>query len=168
VDKAKKLELVEHLKTIFNETSMALIVKNNGIKVSQIRELRRQFKKNDCSYLVTKNKLAKIAANGTKFSQLSELLNGPTAIAYSNDPVAVAKLIATFAKDNEKLEIVGAVFNESLMSADQVKKLATLPSLDEIRATIVGVLSAPATRLATVLQAPAAELARVVDAYSKK
>jgi large subunit ribosomal protein L10 len=168
VDKNKKIDVITMLKEVFANTSMVLVIKNKGITVAKANDLRRKVKKADCSYLVTKNSLAKIAVQGSRFEQLVSMLAGPTALAYSNDPVAIAKIISEYAKDNEKFEILGGMFNEKLMSTKEIEHLATLPSLDELRAKIVGILCAPATQIATVLQAPAADLARIFDAYSKK
>lgn len=168
MDKNNKQLLVAELKQVFAETPMVLVVKNLGVNAVQARELRRQIRKTGCSYRVAKNRLAKIALQGTNCESLSDMLVGPTALAYSDDPVAIAKIIAEFAKTNDKLEIVGGAFQGKKLGAAEVKHLATLPSLDELRGTLVGVLAAPATRLATVLQAPAAELARVFNAYAKK
>ena len=119
-------------------------------------------------YIVAKNRLAQLALKGTKYEGLEKLLKGPTAIAYSSDPIAAAKVAVTFAKSNEKLTIVGGSMGADVLGPDAVKALATLPSLDELRAKLVGMLQTPATRVATILQAPAGQLARVFGAYAKK
>ena len=120
------------------------------------------------TYLVAKNTLTKLALRDTKFSSLTDLLSGPVTLSYSKDPVAVAKTLSSFCKENEKLEICGAVMDDRLLTLKEVEMLAQLPSLDELRSKIIGLISAPASKIARVVQAPAVKVARVVHAYSAK
>lgn len=168
MNKEQKTVAVEELKSVFASADIAIITLNKGLTVADSRQLRNKVKVANSSFRVAKNRLAKIAAKGTRFEPLVELLKGPTAIACSNDPVGIAKVLASFSKDNEKLEILGGVMDDNYLDVNAIKQLATLPSLDELRAKIVGLLCAPAVKIVTVLQAPAAQLARVTDAYSKK
>jgi len=168
VDKNQKIKLVEQLKTTFEAATIVIVAKNSGLTVAAARDLRKQFRAASCNYKVAKNRLAKIAVTGTNFEQLGELLKGPTSIATANDPVAISKIIVNFAKENEKLQIVGGVMDGKLLNPATVKELASLPSLDELRGKIIGILQAPATKIAAVLQAPALQLARVTSAYAEK
>jgi large subunit ribosomal protein L10 len=168
MDRAQKTELVAELNRTFNEVSVVVVTRNLGLTVAQSTVLRNKMREAGASYKVAKNKLAKIAAEGTPYASLSALLIGPTALATSVDPVAAAKVVVEFAKTNDKLEILGGAMGDTVLDVDGVKALATLPSLDELRAKIVGLLVAPATKLATITQAPAAQLARVLDAYATK
>jgi large subunit ribosomal protein L10 len=168
MDRAQKTELVAELNRTFNEVSVVVVTRNLGLTVAQSTVLRNKMREAGASYKVAKNKLAKIAAEGTPYASLSALLTGPTALATSVDPVAAAKVVVEFAKTNDKLEILGGAMGDTVLDVDGVKALATLPSLDELRAKIVGLLVAPATKLATITQAPAAQLARVLDAYATK
>ncbi len=168
MDRAQKTELVAELNRTFNEVSVVVVTRNLGLTVAQSTVLRNKMREAGASYKVAKNKLAKIAAEGTPYASLSTLLTGPTALASSVDPVAAAKVVVEFAKTNDKLEILGGAMGDTVLDVDGVKALATLPSLDELRAKIVGLLVAPATKLATITQAPAAQLARVLDAYATK
>ena len=136
--------------------------------VAEVTELRRQMRAAGASFKVTKNRLARLALAGTKFERLSPMFTGPTAIAYSRDPVAAAKVAVEFANKNDKLRIIGGGLGERQLDAEGVKSLATMPSLDQLRARFLGLLQTPATRIAAVLQAPGAQLARVLDAYAKK
>jgi large subunit ribosomal protein L10 len=168
MDRAQKAELVAELNATFSEVSVVVVTRNLGLTVAQSTDLRNKMRDAGAQYRVAKNKLAKIAAQGTPYSTLSELLIGPTALATSKDPVAAAKIVVEFAKTNDKLEIVGGAMGEIILNVDGVKALATLPSLDELRGKIVGLLVAPATKLATITQAPAAQIARVLGAYAEK
>ncbi len=168
MDRSEKEALVASMRTVFEETTLVVVTHQTGLTVSQMTDLRRRMRDAGASYKVTKNRLARLALEGTKFSGISDLFKGPTAIAYSADPVAAAKVAVTFAKDNEKLLIVGGAMGEQLLDQDGIKALASLPSLDELRAKLVGLIGTPATRVAQVLQAPAGQLARVVNAYAQK
>jgi large subunit ribosomal protein L10 len=119
-------------------------------------------------YKVTKNRLAKLALAGTTYEPISDLFNGPTAIAYSADPVAAARVAVDYSKENDKLVVIGGAMGDTLLDENAVKALASLPSLDELRGKLVGMLNTPATRVAGVLQAPAGQLARVLGAYANQ
>ena len=168
MDRSQKADAVAALTANFNEVGVVVITRNLGMTVKQSTDLRNKMRAAGASYKVSKNKLARIAAEGTDYSVIADLLTGPTALATSADPVAAAKIIAEFAKTNDKLEIVGGAMGAQLLDVEGVKALATLPSLDELRAKIVGLIVAPATKLATITQAPAAQIARVLSAYAEK
>lgn len=168
MDRAQKAELVATLNRTFTETSVVVVTRNLGLTVAQSTALRTKMREAGASYKVAKNKLAKLAIEGTAYAPISDLLTGPTALGTSADPVAPAKVIVEFAKTNDKLEIVGGAMGETLLDAEGIKALASLPSLDELRAKIVGLISAPATKLATITQAPAAQIARVLSAHAEK
>jgi large subunit ribosomal protein L10 len=168
MDRSQKADAVAELNRTFNEVGVVVITRNLGMTVKQSTELRNKMRAAGASYKVSKNKLAKIATEGTDYSVIADLLTGPTALATSTDPVAAAKVVVEFAKTNEKLEIVGGAMGAQLLDAEGVKALATMPSLDELRAKILGLIVAPATKLATITQAPAAQLARVLSAYAEK
>ena len=168
MDRAQKTELVAEMNSTFAETSVIVITRNLGLTVAQSTDLRTKMRDAGASYKVAKNKLAKLAIEGTQYAPIGDMLTGPTALSTSTDPVAPAKVIVEFAKTNDKLEIVGGAMGDTLLDADGIKALALLPSLDELRAKIVGLIVAPATKIATIAQAPAAQLARVLSAYAEK
>jgi large subunit ribosomal protein L10 len=168
MDRQQKEELVSSLNATLQQQNFIAITLNKGMTVAEVQLLRKQMREAGASYKVAKNRLTRLAIVGTKFENLGDLLRGPTGIAYSKDPVAAAKVCAKFAKDNNKLEIIGGNLDGQKMSADGVKNLATLPSLDELRGKIIGLVQAPATKIAGVLQAPAAQLARVLAAKAKQ
>ena len=168
MDRSQKADLVAELKNVFTETSVVVITRNLGLSVAQSTDLRLKMRDAGAQFKVAKNRLAKIALEGTKYGSIGDMLTGPTALATSVDPVAAAKVAVEFAKTNDRLEIVGGAMGEVPLNAEGVKALASMPSLDELRAKIVGLLVAPATKLATVTQAPAAQLARVFNAYAEK
>lgn len=168
MDKLLKHKLVEELQGVFQDTNIVIVTQNVGLTVKDSKNLRRNVAKVNSSYRVAKNRLVKIALKGTKYEGLTDLMSGPTAISYSNDPVAIAKALHDFAKGNEKLKITGGIMGETVLSPAQIKQLADLPSLDQLRGKLIGLIQAPATKIAGVLQAPAGQLARLVDAKSKK
>ena len=168
MDRSQKADAVAELKSTFGEVGVVVVTRNLGMSVKQSTDLRNKMREAGASYRVSKNKLAKIAAAETDYSVIADLLTGPTALATSTDPVAAAKVAIDFAKTNDKLEIVGGAMGKQLLDAEGIKALAALPSLDELRAKLVGLLVAPATKIATITQAPAAQLARVLNAYSEK
>jgi large subunit ribosomal protein L10 len=168
MDRAQKAELVADLKSSFSKTSVVIITRNLGLTVAQSTVLRTKMREAGASYKVSKNKLARIAVEGTTYSSLHDLLVGPTALSTSVDPVAPAKVIVDFAKTNDKLEIVGGAMGDTVLDVAGVKALAELPSLDELRAKIVGLIQAPATKIVQIVQAPAGQLARVLAAYAAK
>jgi large subunit ribosomal protein L10 len=168
LDRTEKREFVSMLAAVFAETSMVVVTRNDGMTVAQVTNLRRRMREAGANYKVAKNRLASLALDGTRFDGIAPLLKGPTALAWAADPVAVAKTAVDFAKTNEKLVILGGALGTQTLNADGVRALAELPSLDVLRATLLGLISAPATRLATVIGAPASGLARVFGAYSRK
>lgn len=157
---------VEGAEAIFGESEIVLITHYQGLSVAKMSELRAQVREAGASFKVTKNRLAKRALQGTTYEPLAEQFTGPTAICFGMDPVSAAKVIAKFAKDHEKLQIIGGAFGTHLLDEAGIKQLATMPSLDELRGKIVALLNTPATRIAGVLQAPAGQLARVMGAYA--
>lgn len=168
MDRAQKTELVTSLNGVFADAGVVVVTHYIGLSVPEMSDLRARMADAGASFKVTKNRLAKLALEGTPASGISELFQGPTAIAYSNDPVAAPKVAAGFAKENEKLVILGGTMGETVLDANGVKALASLPSLDELRGKIVGMLNTPATQIAGVLQAPAGQVARVLGAYAAK
>jgi large subunit ribosomal protein L10 len=168
MDRSQKAETVASLNAVFNEVGVVVVTRNLGLTVAQSTVLRGKIRDAGASYKVAKNSLAKLAINDTDYVGLGELLTGPTALATSVDPVAAAKAVVEFAKTNDKLEIVGGAMGSLVLNADGIKALASLPSLDELRAKLVGLVQAPATKLAQLSTAPAAKLARVFGAYATK
>ncbi len=168
MDRAQKADAVAQLKSTFEETAVVVVTRNLGLTVAQSTALRTKMAEAGATYKVSKNRLVKIAAEGTPYASLSSMLTGPCALASSPDPVAAAKVVAEFAKTNDRLEIVGGAMGDTLLDVDGVKALATLPSLDELRAKIVGLVQAPATKVVQIVQAPAGQLARVMGAYASK
>jgi large subunit ribosomal protein L10 len=168
VNRSEKAEAVAELNQIFKDANLMVVTRQSGLTVQEVTDLRRKVRAAGASYKVAKNRLTLRALEGTPFKALGPLFTGPTAIAYSKDPVAAAKVVSAFAKDNEKLTIVGGALGENTLDVAGVQALATLPSLDALRATIIGLLQAPATKVAGVLQAPAGQVARVFGAYGAK
>jgi large subunit ribosomal protein L10 len=168
VERAQKREVVAELNEVFANTSSVVVAHYSGLNVADMSELRGQMREAGATFKVTKNRLTKLALDGTPYSQIADLFTGPTAIAYSDDPVAPAKVAVEFAKKNESLVVLGGAMGETQLDVDGVRALAALPSLDELRGKIVGLLNAPATKVAGVLQAPAGQLARVVSAQGSK
>ena len=166
MDRIEKREFVAELSEVFAETSMVVVTRNAGMTVADVTSLRRKMRAAGASFRVAKNRLALLALEGTRFDGISPLLKGPTALAWSKDPVAVAKAAVDFAKTNDKFVLIGGALGTQLLDAAGVKALSELPSLDELRAKILGLLNAPATKVAGVLQAPAGQLARVFAAYA--
>ncbi|MFQ5958292.1 MAG: 50S ribosomal protein L10 [Alphaproteobacteria bacterium] len=166
MDRSQKEQIVATLHQIFADAALVVVTRPQGLTVAEATELRRQMGQAGATYRVIKNRLTRIAIEGTPYAALSDLFSGPTAIAYSEDPVAAAKVAVDYAKGNEKLVILGGALRENVLDGAGVKALATLPSLDELRGKLVGLLQAPATKVARVLQAPAGQLARVFNAYA--
>lgn len=168
MDRAEKSELVTSLQQVFQNTNVVVVCHYAGLTVAQMSALRRQMRQAGASVKVAKNRIAKIALEGTDVASISSLLKGPTLIAYSGDPVAAPKIAIEFAKANEQLVILGGAMGTTALDPNGVKALASLPSLDELRAKIVGLVQAPATKIAQVVNAPAAKVARVFGAYAAK
>jgi large subunit ribosomal protein L10 len=168
VEKAKKAEVVEDLNAVFSKAGSVVVAHYIGMTVAQMSDLRSRMRAGGASFRVSKNRLAVRALKGTPIEGIAHLFKGPTGIAVSDDPVAASKIAAAYAKDNDKLVILGGSVGTTALDAAGVKALATLPSLNELRGKIVGLLVAPATKIAGIVQAPAGQLARVIGAYSKK
>ncbi len=165
MDRAQKTELVAELKDVFQDAAAVVVTHYSGLTVAEMTDLRSQMREAGAQFRVTKNRLTKLALEDTPCSPIAHLFTGPTAIAYSDDPVAAAKASVGFAKENEKLIVLGGIMGETELDEGGVKSLASMPSLDELRAKIVGMINTPATRIAGVTQAPAGQLARVFGAY---
>ena len=168
MDRSQKADLVAELKSVFTETSVVVVTRNLGLTVAQSTDLRLKMRDAGAQFKVAKNKLAQIALEGTRYGPISDLLTGPTALATSKDPVAAAKVAVEFAKTNDKLEIVGGAMGDTLLDMNGIKALAALPSLDQLRGTLIGLIQAPATKIARIAIEPAAQLARVFAAYADK
>ena len=168
MDRAAKKELVTTLNGVFKSTNVVVVAQNSGLTVAQMQNLRKQMKQAGAAVKVTKNRLAKIALDGTDAAAIIPLLKGPIVIAFSGDPIAAPKVASDFARTHDKFVILGGVMGKTALDQNGVKALAALPSLDELRARIVGLIQAPATKIAQVINAPAAKVARVVAAYAKK
>jgi len=168
VDRTEKREFVTELNQVLAATSMIVVTRNAGLTVAEVTDLRRKMRASGSTYKVAKNRLTNLALAGTPFAGIQPMLKGPTALAWSKDPVAVAKAAVEFAKTNDKFVLIGGALGSQTLNADGIKALAELPSLDVLRGKLLGLLAAPATRIAGVLQAPAGQLARVFGAYAKR
>lgn len=165
MNRDEKVQAVQDLNGIFTSAGVVVVTHYSGLTVADVTQLRVQMAEAGANFRVIKNRLAKIALDGTPCAGISELLAGPIAIAFSEDLVAAPKVVATFAKQNDNLVILGGVMGETILNVDDVEALAALPSLDELRAKLLSLFNAPATRIAGVLQAPAVQLTRVFSAY---
>jgi large subunit ribosomal protein L10 len=168
MNRAEKQALIDLTNDKLKKAGIALVVHNKGMTVAEVSELRVKLRAAGAQFKVTKNRLAKRATEGTAYAKLNDMLKGPTGLATADDPVGVSKAFVDFAKTNEKLVIVGGIFGEKVLSVKDVEALAKLPSLNELRAKIIGMLQTPATRIACVLQAPGSQVARVISAKAKK
>jgi large subunit ribosomal protein L10 len=168
MDRSQKADSVAQLSEVFGEAGVVVITRNLGLSVAQSTVLRTKMREVGATYKVAKNSLAKLAIKDTDYSGLDSFLSGPTAISYSTDPVAAAKAVVDFAKGTDKIEIVGGSMGAQVLDPEGVKALASMPSLDELRGTIIGLVQAPATKIAQLTTAPAAKLARVFAAYGDK
>ena len=168
MDRAEKAAAVAELNRTFAEVGVVVVTRNLGMTVAQSTDLRNRMREAGAAYKVSKNRLARIALDGTDYGSLGDMLTGPVGLATSIDPVAAAKVAVDFAKTTDKFEIVGGAMGATALNADGVKALATMPSLDELRAKLVGLIQAPAQKLASITQAPAGQLARVFGAYGAK
>ncbi|MBA3578240.1 MAG: 50S ribosomal protein L10 [Pseudomonadota bacterium] len=168
MDRSQKADLVDELKRVFTETSVVVVTRNLGLTVAQSTDLRLKMRDAGAQFKVAKNRLALIALDGSRYQPIGELLKGPTALATSGDPVAAAKVAVDFAKTTDRFEIVGGAMGDTLLDAAGIKALAALPSLDELRATIIGLVQAPASKIARTVNEPGAQLARIFAAYAAK
>lgn len=168
MDRTQKEQTIAALHAALADASLVVVAHQSGMTVAEVTNLRRRMRDAGARFKVTKNRLARIALKGTQFENLDGLFKGPTVVAYSKDPVAAAKIAAEYAKGSDKFKILGGSLGDSLLDENGIKALATLPSLDELRARLVGMINTPATRIAGVLQAPGGQVARVLAAYAKK
>ncbi len=168
MDRAAKSELVTSLNNVFKDTGLVVVAHYAGMTVAQMTDYRQQVKEAGGAVKVAKNRLAKLAVKDTSYDAISDLFKGPTCLAYSKDPIAAAKVSVTYAKGTEKLVILGGALGETVLDANGVKALAELPSLDEIRGTLIGLLNAPATKIARTIKEPGAKLARVIQAKASQ
>ena len=157
MNREEKKQLLSDLNELFNASELVVVSHYKGLTVAEVSELRNNIRQVGAGFRVTKNRIAKLALKGTKFEGLTELFNGPTAIAFANDPISACKACVEFAKTNEKLVVIGGAMGTGVLSIEEINRLATIPSMDELRAKIIG-----------LLQAPGAQLARVTKAYSEK
>ena len=168
VDRAEKKAAIATLNGVFKASNVVVVAHYSGLTVAQMQTLRKQMRQAGAAVKVAKNRLAKIALEGTDVASIAPLLKGPTLIAFSSDPVAAPKVANDFAKAHEKFVILGGAMGKTTLNPDGVKALAALPSLDELRAKLVGLLVAPATKIAQLANAPAGKVARVIQAYASK
>ncbi len=168
MDRTEKAATVASLHATLSQAGAVVVIRNLGLTVAQSTDLRNKMRAGGASFKVAKNRLAKIALVDTPYAGIVDLLTGPTALATSIDPIAAAKIIVEFAKTNDKLEIIGGAMGDTILGVSGIKALASLPSLDELRAKIIGLVQAPATKLAQITAAPAGQLARVFGAYAVK
>ena len=168
MDRTEKHAFVASLAAVFADTSFVVVTRNSGMTVAGVTDLRRRMRAAGATYKVAKNRLAVLALEGTSFAGIKPMLTGPTALAWAKDPVAVAKVAVDFAKTNDKFEVLGGALGTQVLDASGVKALSELPSLDQLRASLLGMIGTPATRIAGVLQAPAGQVARVLAAYADK
>jgi len=167
VKRSEKKELVEKLKDELDTSSSVIVAHYSGLTVNESEQLRTEMRNNGAKFKVTKNRLTKLALEQTKFKDLIDLFNGPTAIAYSDDPVAPAKVAANFDKKLEKFKIIGGGYDGEKIDLDKINFLATLPSMDELRGKILRLISAPAQKIASIVKEPSGQLARLVNAHSE-
>jgi len=168
VDRAAKRELIDRLHTVFNDTGVVVVAHNTGMVAAQSAEFRRVVKEAGGTVKVAKNKLVQLAIKDTPTADISDLLKGPTVLAFSKDPIAAAKATVAYAKGNDKLVILGGAMGKTVLDAKGVKALAELPSLDELRAKLIGLLNAPATKIARTIKEPGGQLARVIQAKASQ
>jgi len=168
MNKEKKKTYIEEMKGFFNKNNSIFITHYQGLTVNQIDDLRFEMRKHGILFKITKNRITKLALEGTKFKKLENLFNGPTAVAFSDDAITSAKILTKFAKANSNLKIIGGIMENDPLSVEEVAKIATLPTLDEARANIVGILNTPALNLVTILLAPGSKIAILALAKSKK
>lgn len=168
MDRTEKAELVSEYRQLFQNSALVVVTHYAGMTVKEMTDFRGQLRKAGANYKVSKNRLTRLALEDTDFKGIADLFTGPTGMAFSVDPIAAAKAAVTYAKTNEKLVILGGAFNGQVLDANGIKTLASLPSLDELRAKLLALLQTPATRIAGIMQAPAGQVARVIGAYGAK
>ena len=168
MNKNKKKSYIEEMKVFFNKTSSIFVTHYQGLTVKQIDQLRAEMRKHGILFKITKNRITKLALEGSKFKKLENLFSGPTAVAFSEDAITSAKILTKFAKSNSNLKIIGGIMEDEPLSLEDVEKIATLPTLNEARAKIVGILTSPAQKIISILLAPGSKIAILARAKSKK
>ena len=168
MNKNKKKTYIEEMKNFFSKTSSVFVTHYQGLTVKQIDDLRSEMRKHGILFKITKNRITKLALEGSKYKKLENLFSGPTAVVFSEDAITSAKILTKFAKKNPSLKIIGGIMEEETLSVEQVEKIATLPTLDEAKARIVGILTAPAQKIISILLAPGSKIAILAHAKSKK
>ena len=168
MDKDKKKIYINEMKNFFSKTSSVLVTHYQGLTVKQIDELRSEMRKHGVMFKITKNRITKLALEGSKYKKLESLFSGPTAVAFSEDAITSAKILTKFAKRNSNLKIIGGIMEDEPLSVEEVEKIATLPTLDEARAKIIGILTTPAQKIISILLAPGSKIAILAHAKSKK
>lgn len=168
MDRARKVEVVSELQTTFGDVEAIVVTQNAGLTAAQVTELRVKMRNEGVDFKVSKNRLALRALKGTRFEGIGPMLRGPVCIATSKDPIAAAKIAANFAKDNEKFIVIGGAMGDKILDKSGIEALSKLPSLDQLRGTLAGLLQTPAQRIATIMSAPASQVARVISAYASK
>ena len=168
MDRVDKENMVASLRETFEDNSMVVVTHYAGLTVKEMGDLRSRMRQAGALFKVTKNRLTRLALKDTKFEPLSDMFSGPTAIAYSDDPLAAAKVSVNYAKENDKLVVLGGILNEEFFDADGIKALSILPTLEELRAKIAGLLNAPATKIAQIIQAPGGQVARAISAHAEQ
>ena len=167
MNRSEKKDFVENLKKEFNDSSSVIVTHYSGLTVDEVEDLRKEMRNNGAKFKVTKNRLAKLALEGSQFKEISDLFSGPTAIAYSEDPVTPAKVAVSFEKKLENFKIVGGGYDGKKIDLTKINFLATLPSIDELRGKLIGLILAPAQKIASVVKEPGGQLARLISAQSK-
>ena len=168
MNKDKKKIYIEEMKSFFSKTSSIFVTHYQGLTVKQIDELKAEMRKHGILFKITKNRITKLALEGTKFKKLENLFSGPTAVAFSDDAISSAKILTKFAKNNSHLKIIGGIMEDQPLSIEEVAKIATLPTLDEARSKIVDILATPAQKIISILLAPGSKIAILAHAKSKK
>ena len=168
INKEKKKAYINEMKDFFNKTSSVFITHYQGLSVKQIDSLRMEMRKHGILFKITKNRITKLALEGSKFKKLEKLFTGPTAVAFSEDAITSAKIFTKFAKTNTNLKIIGGIMEDEPLSVEDVEKIATLPTLDEARAKITGILQSPAQKLVSILLAPGSKIAILALKKSKQ
>jgi len=166
VKRSEKKDFVEKLKNEFSESSSIIVAEYSGLTVSESEILRKEMRENGAKFKVTKNRLTKLAISETQFKEMSDLFSGPTAVAYSTDPVAPARVAVSFEKKFENFKVIGGGYNGNKIDREKIDFLAKLPSMDELRGTIIGLISAPAQKIASIAIEPGAQIARLISANS--
>ena len=168
MNRAEKVNFVSEFSNLLSNTNFVLVTQYKGLSVEEISSLRKQAREKNTSFKVTKNSLAKRALKNTNYEKLEQLFIGPTAVAFSEDPVSAAKVLYDFSKDNEKLKIIGGAMGSKELDIDEIKKLASLPSMETIRANLVGLISSPLSNIVSLLNEPSSKIVRLINSKQQK